>query len=59
MMLDQDNANIINDAKSRRSTVLAVGTTTMKALETTVNINGKVVPFSGWTNKFIFPPYEF
>lgn len=59
MMLDLDNANIINDAKSRRSTVLAVGTTTMKALETTVNINGKVVPFSGWTNKFIFPPYEF
>ncbi len=59
MFVDETNAAIINDAKRRRSAVVAVGTTTMKALETTVNINGKVVPYSGWTNKFIFPPYEF
>jgi S-adenosylmethionine:tRNA ribosyltransferase-isomerase len=38
---------------------VAVGTTTMKALETAVNINGRVKEMSQWTNKFIFPPYEF
>ncbi len=32
---------------------------TMKALETSVNINGHVKEMKGWTNKFIFPPYEF
>ncbi len=58
MMIDSHNAQIINDAKSRRNNVVAVGTTTMKALETVVNINGVVKPFAGWTNKFIFPPYE-
>jgi S-adenosylmethionine:tRNA ribosyltransferase-isomerase len=31
----------------------------MKALETCVSITGKVKPYKGWTNKFIFPPYEF
>jgi S-adenosylmethionine:tRNA ribosyltransferase-isomerase len=59
MMIDAANADIINAARSRRSSIVAVGTTTMKALETSVNINGKVIPMSLWTNKFIFPPYEF
>lgn len=59
MFITQDNAIIINDAKDRRSKVVAIGTTTMKALETAVNINGHVKETKGWTNKFIFPPYEF
>ncbi len=59
MIIDEANAEIINAAKSRRSSVVSVGTTTMKALETAVNINGKVIPMNQWTNKFIFPPYEF
>ncbi len=59
MIIDEANAEIINAAKSRRSSVVSVGTTTMKALETAVNINGKVIPINQWTNKFIFPPYEF
>jgi S-adenosylmethionine:tRNA ribosyltransferase-isomerase len=59
MFITEDNAIIINDAKDRRSSVVAVGTTTMKALETAVNINGRVKETSQWTNKFIFPPYEF
>ena len=59
MFITEENANIINDAKDRRSSVVAVGTTTMKALETAVNINGRVKGVKQWTNKFIFPPYEF
>jgi len=59
MFLTDENAIIINDAKDRRSNVVAIGTTTMKALETAVNINGRVKPINQWTNKFIFPPYEF
>ncbi|MBG0782373.1 MAG: tRNA preQ1(34) S-adenosylmethionine ribosyltransferase-isomerase QueA [Bacteroidales bacterium] len=59
MFITEENAIIINDAKDRRSNVVAVGTTTMKALETAVNINGRVKEMSQWTNKFIFPPYEF
>ena len=36
-----------------------MGTTVVRALETAVSTQGHVKPFEGWTNKFIFPPYEF
>lgn len=52
-------AKIINAAKMNKHRVCAVGTTSMKALETAVSITGKIKPYSNWTNKFIFPPYEF
>ncbi|MBM3405214.1 MAG: S-adenosylmethionine:tRNA ribosyltransferase-isomerase, partial [Bacteroidetes bacterium] len=42
-----------------RHKVVAVGTTTMKAIESSVTISGMLKPFQGWTNKFIFPPYDF
>ncbi len=59
MSIDIDNAQIINDTKQRGNKVVSVGTTTMKALETAVTIPGKIQPFNGWSNRFIFPPYEF
>jgi S-adenosylmethionine:tRNA ribosyltransferase-isomerase len=59
MFITEDNAEIINDCKERRSTLVSIGTTTMKALETAVTISGRIKPMNGWTNKFIFPPYEF
>ena len=59
VIIDTFNASIINRAKEGRHKVCAVGTTSMKALETTVSITGKVKPYNGWTNKFIFPPYDF
>jgi len=59
VIIDAQNAAIINKAKEGRKKVCAVGTTSMKALETTVSITGKVKPYNGWTNKFIFPPYDF
>jgi len=59
MIITDINADIINAAKARRNSVVSIGTTTMKALETAAIITGKVKPYKGWTNKFIFPPYDF
>jgi S-adenosylmethionine:tRNA ribosyltransferase-isomerase len=59
VIIDEANAALINHAKEKRKKVCAIGTTTMKALETSVSITGKIKPYNGWTNKFIFPPYEF
>lgn len=59
MLIEETAAGIINTAKESRKHVVSIGTTTMKALETAVSISGKVKPYRGWTNKFIFPPYDF
>lgn len=49
----------VNDAKKNKKNVCAVGTTVMRTLESSVSTQGFLKPFEGWTNKFIFPPYEF
>jgi S-adenosylmethionine:tRNA ribosyltransferase-isomerase len=59
MLIEESAAAIINNAKENRKKIVSVGTTSMKALETAVSISGKVKPYRGWTNKFIFPPYDF
>jgi S-adenosylmethionine:tRNA ribosyltransferase-isomerase len=59
MLIEENAAAIINQAKENRKKIVSVGTTSMKALETAVSISGKVKPYRGWTNKFIFPPYDF
>jgi S-adenosylmethionine:tRNA ribosyltransferase-isomerase len=59
VIIDSKTADIVNQAKANRKKVLSVGTTTMKAIESSVTISGNLKPFTGWTNKFIFPPYEF
>ncbi|MBR0176688.1 MAG: tRNA preQ1(34) S-adenosylmethionine ribosyltransferase-isomerase QueA [Bacteroidales bacterium] len=59
MLIDEECANLVNEANARRNNVFAVGTTSLKALETAMTIGGKIKPFKGWTNKFIFPPYNF
>lgn len=59
MFINQHNADLINAAKAGKHKICAVGTTSMKALETAVSITGKIKPYGGWTNKFIFPPYVF
>ncbi len=58
MIILEKNCKIINRAKDNKKNVCAIGTTTMKALESSVSIAGYVKPYEGWTNKFIFPPYE-
>jgi S-adenosylmethionine:tRNA ribosyltransferase-isomerase len=58
-IIAEDAVKIINDAKERKSNVVAIGTTVVRALESSVSTNGLLKPADGWTNKFIFPPYEF
>lgn len=55
----QATADMINHAIDTKKKVCAIGTTTMRAIETSVSTDGHLKPFKGWTNKFIFPPYEF
>jgi S-adenosylmethionine:tRNA ribosyltransferase-isomerase len=59
IMIKEEQTKIINQAKDNRKRVVAVGTTVMRTLESSVSTFGHVKPFEGWTNKFIFPPYEF
>jgi S-adenosylmethionine:tRNA ribosyltransferase-isomerase len=59
VIIDQLASDIVNKSKDNKKVVCAVGTTTMKAIESAVTISGHLKPFNGWTNKFIFPPYEF
>lgn len=49
----------VNKAILAKKKVCAVGTSTMRAIETSVSSEGLLKPFDGWTNKFIFPPYDF
>ena len=59
LLIDEEAADIINKAKDTKKRIVSVGTTAMRALETSVSVDKHLKPFEGWTNKFIFPPYEF
>ena len=59
LYITQQAADIINAAKRAKHHQCAIGTTSLKALETAVSITGEIKPYNSWTNKFIFPPYEF
>ena len=59
MEITESTAEVINEAKRNNKSICAVGTTSLKALESSVYISGLIKPFQGWTNKFIFPPYDF
>ena len=50
---------IVNNARTNKQHICAVGTTVMRTLESSVSTNGMLKPYEGWTNKFIFPPYDF
>ena len=59
MLIDAKAVEIVNNAKKERKNVCAIGTTVMRSLESSVSSNGMLNEFEGWTNKFIFPPYDF
>lgn len=59
MFVEAEACNIVNTAKDEGHRVCAVGTTVMRAIETAVGTDGHLKEFDGWTNKFIFPPYDF
>lgn len=52
-------AEAINKSKEKGGKVVAVGTSTVRALETSVTTERKAKPSQGWTDKFIYPPYDF
>lgn len=57
--ITDEATHIVNSAKKNKKNICAVGTTVMRTLESSVSTDGYLKPFEGWTNKFIFPPYEF
>jgi len=59
IMIPNESSAIINNAKKNSKRICAVGTTVMRTLESSVSTKMEVIPFDGWTNIFIFPPYNF
>ena len=59
VIIEQESANLINQGLANKRRICAVGTTVMRAIESSVSSMGTLNEFDGWTNKFIFPPYEF
>lgn len=59
VIISEKAAKVVNTAKINKKRVCAIGTTSMRAIETSVSTEGLLKPFDGWTNKFIYPPYDF
>jgi S-adenosylmethionine:tRNA ribosyltransferase-isomerase len=59
VVIPEETTKIVNKAKDAKKRVCAVGTTVMRGIETSVSVSGHLNPYKGWTNKFIFPPYDF
>ena len=59
VIVTPEAAKSVNDTRKAGHKVLAVGVTVMRALETYVTTNNEVMPYDGWTSKFIFPPYKY
>lgn len=59
IIIDEEAVKIVNAAKDRKNKICAVGTTVTRTLESSVSTTGYLKSFDGWTNKFIFPPYDF
>jgi S-adenosylmethionine:tRNA ribosyltransferase-isomerase len=59
VIISQEASDMVNNAKRTKKRVCAVGTTAMRSIESSVSTEGYLKPFDGWTNKFIFPPYDF
>ena len=59
MRIDQSTVDVINNAIVEKRRICAVGTTAMRALESSVSSQHTLNPYAGWTNKFVFPPHDF
>ena len=59
MFVEREATEIVNGAKDKGHKVCAIGTSVMRVLETAVGADGRLKEYEGWTNKFIFPPYDF
>jgi S-adenosylmethionine:tRNA ribosyltransferase-isomerase len=59
LIITEEACEIVNHAKQNKKRICAVGTTSMRAIESSVSSQNTLNPFEGWTNKFIFPPHDF
>ena len=59
MVVSQDLVDRINRAKDEERQVCAVGTSVLRGMASAVSMGGHMKTYAGWTNKFIFPPYDF
>ncbi|MDH7911834.1 tRNA preQ1(34) S-adenosylmethionine ribosyltransferase-isomerase QueA [Winogradskyella sp. SYSU M77433] len=59
IIISQQAADTVNKGIENKRRVCAIGTTSMRTIESSVSSNGRLNPYDGWTNKFIFPPYDF
>jgi S-adenosylmethionine:tRNA ribosyltransferase-isomerase len=57
--IPQPAVDMVNEAKTDKRKICAVGTTSMRAIESAVSAEGMLKQAEGWTNKFIYPPYDF
>ncbi len=58
VMVDEECARIVNKAKDSSKNICGVGTSSMKAIESSLTISRRMKPYEGWASKFIFPPYK-
>ena len=58
IIVSEQVANMINNAKRENRNICAVGTTVLRTLESAVSVSGLLKSYDGWTNKFLYPPYE-
>lgn len=56
--MDEETATLLNEVKADNNRIISVGTTSTRTLETIVRDHGKFIATSGWTDIFIYPPYE-
>ncbi len=59
LIVTQQACDTVNNAKIKKKKVCCIGTTSMRAIESSVSSARTLNPYEGWTNKFIFPPYDF
>ena len=59
MFVRGDLVDMVNEAKDNGKHVCAVGASVLRAIASSVCMNGHIMPYEGRTNKFIFPPYDF
>jgi len=57
--IDEDACKLVNKAKEGNRNICSIGTTTIRALESSYTSKGLLKPSEGWTNNFIHPPYQF
>ena len=59
VQISEESCQVVNNAKLKNKRICAVGTTSMRSIESSVSSEHTLNPFEGWTNKFIYPPYDF